>query len=145
MKKLAAALFTGWLIFCAPAGAEPARADQASLLLVSIDGFRWDLVDPARTPNLDELAKAGARAEMIPVWPSITHPNHWALVTGLYPNHGGVLANDMYDVASGKLYPLTRTDPLWFRGEPIWTSVTKQGGTAGVLVAWIGARVNEGP
>lgn len=146
MKTFARTLLaTAFIALARMASAAPAVSAPPSLLLISIDGFRWDQVDAGRTPNLDKLARTGVRAEMIPVWPSITHPNHWALVTGLYPNHGGVLANDMYDVASGKLYPRTRTDSMWFRGEPIWTAVTKQGGTAGVLVAWIGARVADGP
>jgi predicted AlkP superfamily pyrophosphatase or phosphodiesterase len=42
------------------------------LILISLDGFRWDYPDLADTPNLDRLIAAGVRAEgMIPVFPTI--------------------------------------------------------------------------
>lgn len=117
-----------------------------TLLLISIDGVRADQINASLTPHIDALAAKGVKSAMLPVWPSLTHPNHWTLVTGLYPEHSGVIANEMYDSISGKEYSVaTRTDPDWFRGEPIWATVTRQGGRAGVFGSWIGARVTSGP
>ena len=34
---------------------------------------------------------------MLPSYPSITFPNHYTLVTGLYPDHNGIVANRFTD------------------------------------------------
>src|SRR5688572_19436601 len=60
------------------------------VVLVSLDGFRWDYLDRFSVPNLKRIALGGVRAQsMLPVFPSKTFPNHYSIVTGLYPeNHG---------------------------------------------------------
>src|SRR5262245_50450056 len=71
---------------------------KPSLLLISFDGFRWDYVEKARTPNLHRLMKEGVSAEaLIPSFPTKTFPNHYTIVTGLYPEHHGIIANNMWD------------------------------------------------
>src|SRR3712207_304645 len=80
--------------------AADAAPDKRSLILILLDGCRWDCVDPENTPNLYKLAKSGVRGEMIPVWPPISSPNHWGLVTGLNSKHAGPFHNDMYDPAT---------------------------------------------
>ena len=68
----------------------------APLLLVSIDGFRADYLDRGLTPTLSALAEGGVRAEyMRPSFPSLTFPNHYALITGMRPDHSGIVANTM--------------------------------------------------
>jgi predicted AlkP superfamily pyrophosphatase or phosphodiesterase len=67
------------------------------LILVGLDGFRWDAMTRGRAPNLDRLAARGVRAAMKPVFPSLTFPNQYALVTDLYPEHHGIVANEAYD------------------------------------------------
>jgi len=70
--------------------------DQANLqispvILISIDGFRADYLARGLSPHLAALAENGVRARsMRPAFPSITFPNHFTLVTGLYPDHHGV-------------------------------------------------------
>ena len=111
------------------------RADSpAPLILISIDGCRWDYPDlyPASTPHLRKLIATGISArELIPVYPSNTFPNHYSIVTGLYPAHHGIINNDMYDsvLKENFIYnhPAPNHDPRWWGGEPIWTTVVKQG------------------
>src|SRR4030095_1928723 len=58
------------------------------VILISIDGFRYDSPEKHGAKNLRALAKQGVRAEaMIPSYPSLTFPNHYTIVTGLYPSH----------------------------------------------------------
>src|SRR5882757_3986800 len=65
-----------------------AKPDQSLVILVSIDGFRADYLDRGLTPNIAALAAQGVRAQaMRPAFPSVTFPNHYTLVTGLYPDH----------------------------------------------------------
>ena len=102
------------------------------LVLVSIDGFRWDYMDLHPTPNLHRIAAAGARAErLLPVFPTLTFPNHYSIVTGLYPAHHGLVANDFPDRARDRWYSLrnreTVEDPAFYGGEPIWVAAETQG------------------
>src|SRR6187402_1202623 len=74
-----------------PAPSEPqaVRSGQASkpiVILVSLDGWRWDYFERAQVPRLRALARAGVRSEgLIPPFPSKTFPSHYTIVTGLYP------------------------------------------------------------
>ena len=60
------------------------------VVLVSFDGFRPDYLDRFPTPSFDRLAEAGARAALIPAFPSLTFPAHYSIATGLYPEHHGI-------------------------------------------------------
>lgn len=113
----------------------PARVETQSapiLILVSFDGWRWDYIDHANVPNLKAMAARGTRSEgMIPSFPSVTFPNHYTLVTGLYPEHHGIVSNVMADKSiSPGLFTMssaTANDPRWWGGEPIWTTAIRQG------------------
>ena len=82
---------------CAQLPAKPefeGRGDAALVVLVSIDGFRADYLDLGVTPNLSRLAKRGAHGAIRPSFPTKTFPNHYSLVTGLRPDHHGIIDND---------------------------------------------------
>lgn len=69
-------------------------SDYHPVILVSIDGFRPDYLNRGVTPNLNKLIANGVSAEaMRPSFPSITFPNHYTLVTGLRPDHHGIVGN----------------------------------------------------
>jgi len=106
--------------------------DQPYLILISIDGFRWDYPRLFSTPALDRLAARGLRAEMlVPVFPTLTFPNHYTIVTGLYPAHHGLVANEFRDGANGNWYvykeKASAQDGRWYGGEPIWVAAEKAG------------------
>src|SRR4051812_17652796 len=82
-----------------PASATSVTADRPPVILISFDGFRWDYCakHPDETPHLRQLARDGVTAAgLIPVFPSNTFPNHYAIVTGLYPSHSGLVNNRMF-------------------------------------------------
>jgi predicted AlkP superfamily pyrophosphatase or phosphodiesterase len=65
---------------------------QPSVLIISLDGFRPDYIDEVVTPNLYRLRESGVAPEyMKPSFPSVTFPNHYTLVTGLYPESHGIV------------------------------------------------------
>jgi alkaline phosphatase D len=103
------------------------------VILVSLDGFRYDYAEKYRAENLLALAKAGASAPdgMVPSYPSLTFPNHYTLATGLYPEHHGIVANSFYDPGKKQSYslgnPATVTDGTWYGGTPIWVLAEQQG------------------
>jgi predicted AlkP superfamily pyrophosphatase or phosphodiesterase len=123
----------------------PARAAQQSpiVILVSLDGWRWDYIDRADVPNLKALAARGVRSQgLIPAFPSVTFPNHYTLVTGLYPDHHGIVANAMFDRAIGPakftMSSETMTNPAWWGGEPVWQTVIRNGGKSAAMF-WPGS------
>ena len=99
------------------------------LILVSIDGFRWDYLDRGLTPNLSALAAGGVRAErMSPAFPSITFPNHYTLVTGLYPDHHGVVNNTFKDAHMVGVFHMNSKEPGWWdEATPLWVTAERQG------------------
>jgi predicted AlkP superfamily pyrophosphatase or phosphodiesterase len=85
-----------------------AQTSDHITILISIDGWRWDYIDRAEAPNLKALAARGVRAkELIPSFPPLTFPNHYTIVTGLYPGHHGIVQNTMYDPATRLRFSLT--------------------------------------
>ena len=139
-------VFAALLAFVGCQGASP--SSRAIVILVSIDGFRWDYLDRFKPPALSALAAAGVRAEgLIPQFPSKTYPNHYSIVTGMRPAHHGILSNTMIDPAIPRRFTLSdRTalaDPRWWGGEPIWNTVEAQGRKASALF-WPGSETAIG-
>ena len=108
------------------------------LLLISFDGFRADYLNrttgdvdaQSLSPTLNLLGRCGVRARsMVPVYPSLTFPNHYSMVTGLYPDAHGIVSNSFYDPdlkLSFSLSSPNATQPWWWIGEPIWYTAKKQ-------------------
>ncbi len=103
------------------------------VILVSLDGFRYDYAKRYGARNLLALASRGASAPegMIPAYPSITFPNHYTIVTGLYPEHHGIVGNVFYDPARKQVYSYRDrsavTDGTWYGGMPLWVLAEEQG------------------
>jgi predicted AlkP superfamily pyrophosphatase or phosphodiesterase len=129
-------LLTAWLGLAAPVLAAP-RPD--TLILVSIDGFRADYLTHGKTPAIQALAERGVRASMRPSYPSETFPNHYTLVTGLRPDHHGIVANVMDDPALGHFTMENSKDPRWWnQGKPLWVTADEQGLKTAVMF-WPGS------
>jgi predicted AlkP superfamily pyrophosphatase or phosphodiesterase len=107
---------------------------SAPVLLISLDGFRWDYCDlhPDETPNLRRLKSEGASARgLIPVFPSNTFPNHYSIATGLRPAHHGIINNNFFDPTVGRFFhynqPACSHEERWWGGEPVWITAVRQG------------------
>jgi predicted AlkP superfamily pyrophosphatase or phosphodiesterase len=113
-----------------PAAASSVSADR-SVLLISLDGFRADYLDRGIAPHLARIAREGVRARwMTPAYPSLTFPNHYSMVTGLVPDHQGIVHNTMHDAALGGFKLSDRMavgESRWWGGEPIWVAAEKAG------------------
>jgi predicted AlkP superfamily pyrophosphatase or phosphodiesterase len=145
LRRLAVVLALAFLC-SAPAAQQPAGAPPI-LVLVSFDGWRWDYIDRQPAPNLKALAARGVRAEkMIPSFPVLTFPNHYTLVTGLYPEHHGVVANTMRDASMPERFTQsseTAKDARWWGGEPLWVGAIRQGRRAATMF-WPGTEAAIG-
>jgi predicted AlkP superfamily pyrophosphatase or phosphodiesterase len=120
---------------------------RQAVVLVSLDAFRWDYLDRPNAVNLRRLASEGVHAQrMVPSYPSSTFPNHYALVTGMYPEHNGIVANTMHDATLGGFRmsdSVAVHTEAWWTGEPIWATAEKQGRRAGAFF-WPGSEVGHG-
>ncbi len=126
-------------------GPNTATAQAAHyLVLVSLDGFRWDYAKRDKAEHLLELGSEGVWAPegMLPSFPSLTFPNHLAIVTGLYPEHHGIVTNDFYDPERKEHYEIRSakavTDGTWYSGVPLWSLAESQGMRAACLF-WPGS------
>lgn len=119
------------------------HAFAKTTLLISLDGVRADFLNRHLTPTLTSFINSGVSPPyMLPSFPSVTFPNHWTIVTGLYPENHGIVGNSFFDPKlKAEFY---YTDPArshqreWWGGEPIWHTVEKQGGRAAVHM-WPGS------
>jgi predicted AlkP superfamily pyrophosphatase or phosphodiesterase len=137
--RLAAAVAVALLVVrAAPA---PSAANPV-VVLISIDGWRWDYTDRAPARTLRALAARGIRVrELIPSFPVLTFPNHYTIVTGLYPEHHGIVGNAILDPRSGERFSMTtpqKTNPMWWGGEPLWATAARQGRLTAALF-WPGS------
>jgi alkaline phosphatase D len=110
-----------------------AKRNSHYVVLVSLDGFRYDYPAKWGAPHIAQLARTGATAPdgMLPSYPSITFPNHITLVTGLFPEHHGIVNNSFYDPARKATYSYrdttSNTDGSWYGGTPLWSLAEEQG------------------
>lgn len=142
LRTLAAALALAASAACASAPREDvtvststsATADGApqSLVLVSFDGFRHDYAERWAAPTFARVAREGGRAEaLVPSFPTKTFPNHYTLVTGMYPGRHGLVGNEIFDPGWNASYRMSDSvavrDGRWYGGEPLWVTAERQG------------------
>jgi len=130
-NRLISALFLVAAAVFTPVAAQRAITDlRSTIILISLDGFRYDYLDRYAPPTLRRLAADGVRAKwMIPSFPTKTFPNHYTIATGLYPQNHGIVENNVYDY--GEILTMSKRkeveNPRWWGGEPIWVTAEKQG------------------
>ncbi len=110
-----------------------AQQSKHYVVLVSLDGFRYNYNREYDTPSLNAMAKDGASTPngMLPSYPSVTFPNHYTLVTGLRPEHHGIVAMKFTDPDRHQTYAYTdaktSSDGTWYQGTPLWVLAEQQG------------------
>src|SRR5476649_2597969 len=107
------------------------QQNKPYVILVSADGFRYDYADKYHATHLLNLAVEGVKAaSMTPSYPSVTFPNHYTLVTGLYPSHQGIVNNAFYDRDRKEFYTMSNkakvADASWYGGTPLWVLAEQQ-------------------
>lgn len=118
------------------------------VIMISTDGFRYDYAKKYNAENLLKYSNGGVQAKaMIPSYPSITFPNHWSLITGLYPSHHGLIDNFFYDYKRKEAYAMSdkknAEDGSWYGGTPLWGLAEKQGMISASLM-WVGSASDAG-
>jgi len=126
---------------------EPTKTGLPYVVILSLDGFRWNYADRSNTPNLDKIAQKGIRAEMTASFPTKTFPNHYSIATGLYPDHHGIVNNTFWDPQRSVLYKMSDRskvqDGYFYGGEPFWVTAEKQN-VRSASFFWIGSEAKIG-
>lgn len=117
-------------------------------ILISLDGFRADFLQRGLTPTLNRFIQEGVSPlYMMPSFPSVTFPNHYTMVTGLYPEAHGIVGNSFWDPADDSEFYYTKPQQSlqgkWWGGEPVWLTAEKQGVRAAVHM-WPGSEAAIG-
>ncbi|ENN96930.1 MULTISPECIES: ectonucleotide pyrophosphatase/phosphodiesterase [Pseudoalteromonas] len=106
-------------------------AKEQTVVLISIDGMRWDYIEKHGAPNLKAMAAKGVRAQkLMPVYPTKTFPNHISIITGLLPVNHGIVDNNFCDKArKNDCYSMGKgmRDSTWVNGIPLWNLAKMQG------------------
>ena len=118
------------------------------VILISADGFRYDYAKKYNAKNILKLAEKGVSAKaMIPSYPSITGPNHYTMITGLYPSHTGFVDNYFYDKKRNDLFGMSMqskiSDGSWLGGTPLW-SLAEQQGVLSASLFWVASNSDAG-
>ena len=123
----------------------PVYASDADeyVLLISMDGFRYDYLDKANTPNFDKIVNTGASAKaLIPVFTSKTFPNHYSIATGMYAENHGLIANTFFANDLNKQYSIRDRNAVengaFYGGEPIWVTAENQN-VISASYFWVGS------
>ncbi len=133
-------------VFCIAGHSQSPSMQKPLVLLIGLDGFKPAYLNLGVTPNLKALAEKGLLSQgAISSFPSLTFPNFVSLVTGLTPDHHGIVNNTMTDSRTDQLFTLGSRDAVenpfwWSEVTPIWSSIKRQGGIASAMF-WPGSEV----
>ncbi|MET0571175.1 MAG: ectonucleotide pyrophosphatase/phosphodiesterase [Pedobacter agri] len=113
------------------------------VILISADGFRHDYAERYQATHLQRLSMAGVRAaSMVPSFPSVTFPNHYSIVTGMYPSHHGLVNNSFLDEKSMERYSMGAKNKVregkWYGGTPLWV-LAEQHQMISASMFWVGS------
>ena len=130
----------------APTAVAAPSSRPTPLLLISIDAYRYDYIERGLSPTLAMLARTGVQAaSMQPSFPSLTFPNHYTIVTGLRPDHHGIVHNDMVDPQLGEFSldnrRAVRDGRWWAEATPIWETADRHGLRTATMF-WPGSEAN---
>lgn len=120
--------------------------DRSYVVMVSLDGFRYDYAERYGAINLLEMKATGSCVkQLIPSFPSKTFPNHYTIATGLYPAHHGIVSNTFYSRKKDATYRIgdrsVVEDGSWYGGVPIWV-LAEQQGMLSASFYWVGSEAD---
>jgi predicted AlkP superfamily pyrophosphatase or phosphodiesterase len=123
-----------------------AQQQKPYVILISADGFRHDYAKKYQAEHLLKLSAGGVQADrMIPSYPTLTFPNHYTLVTGLYPAHHGLVNNTFYDPSRNDRYSMSAKakvqDGSWYGGTPLWV-LAEQQQMVSASFFWVGSEAD---
>jgi len=131
-----------FLLSCGNKGDEN-FSNEPYVIMISYDGFRHDYVEKFDAPNFKNFISKGSSAvSMTPSFPSKTFPNHYSIVTGMYPGNHNLVDNAFYDPKRETVYSIGNTalvkDAYYYSGLPLWQLI-QQNGMKSASYFWVGS------
>ena len=124
------------------------NGNQSKLLIILVDGFRWDYVSMDHTlKGFPKIAENGVHAQYVtPIFPALSYPNWYTITTGLYAESHGMIQNFMYDKTRNDSFRMgpdlnVSHTHWWNKTEPLWITAEKQG-IRTAMYLWDGCQVN---
>ncbi|SAM81856.1 related to nucleotide diphosphatase [Ustilago bromivora] len=131
------------------------HAFRRTVILISLDGAKPAYLRAGLFPNLTHPISSSSFSRdegyrqasyMQPIFPTLTFPNHWALLTGLHASSHGIVANDFTLSSTHRQFyytnPAQSWNSSWWLGEPIWATAQRSGLKSAVLM-WPGPPVTS--
>ncbi|KAM9329502.1 glycerophosphocholine cholinephosphodiesterase ENPP6 [Gastrophryne carolinensis] len=112
----------------------PSSMAQHKLLIILIDGFRFDYINDSELdllPGFKTIVESGVKVDyMTPAFPSLSYPNYYTLMTGRHCEVHQMTGNFMWDKKTNTSFDIGANKdsqlPIWWNGsEPIWVSMEK--------------------
>jgi len=124
----------------------PEHFEKPYVLLVSIDGFRYDYLKKYNAINMAEIANQGVQAQsLIPCFPSSTFPNHYSIVTGMYPARHGIVSNTFFIPPEMPKYRISDSKMVRngqnYGGKPLWV-YAEQAAMRTASLFWVGSEAD---
>ncbi|MFQ5738793.1 MAG: alkaline phosphatase family protein [Acidobacteriota bacterium] len=110
MKILPGPLLCLALLVASPSVTARQQERESHVVLISIDGLAaYHLENPTLVlPHIRQMIAEGVWAKGVKtVFPSVTHPSHTTMITGVAPRVHGVIGNRMTDRRTGKTFHIT--------------------------------------
>lgn len=109
-----------------------AQEKEQYVILISLDGYRYDYTERFQPENLSKLIDSGTSAEaLIPSFPTKTFPNHYTIATGMKPENHGLVDNAFYEPEKDQVYVINNRDIVqdgyWYGGTPVWVLAQQHG------------------
>ena len=114
--------------------------NENTLIILSLDGFRYDYPNQSVDGGFSKIAKEGLRADYLtPVYQSSTYPAHVSMATGVSPIKHGILHNGFFDRKKGSFS--YDPDANWIEVAPLWILAEQQGIKAATYF-WVGSETD---
>ncbi|UMM34704.1 hypothetical protein L5515_007660 [Caenorhabditis briggsae] len=120
--------------------------NKPPLVILSLDGFAREYVDRNIVQTLNHIAECGVKADKVyPSFPSKTFPNHYSIVTGLWPESHGITDNSVFDPSISPVLESMKSTKYdkFFEGEPIWSVYKRKTGKKANCLFWVGCAYNN--
>lgn len=133
------ALAVGLLFVLSGAGPPTVPKIPPAVVLLSMDGVRWDYPARNHLPAFEAMAREGRKAQRLtPPFPSLTFASHATLATGVGPSRHGIVANAFLDRASDRRFS-DEPEASWLKAPPLWVLCERAGMKAAVR-SWPSSR-----
>lgn len=115
--------------------AAPPQVAPRTVVLVTMDGVRWDYAARDHLPAFAAMAAAGLHpGRLLPPFPSLTFVSHASMATGCLPGRHGIVANGFLDPTDDRRFGDDK-EAAWLEEPPLWV-LAERAGLKSAVAGW---------